>query len=845
MKRNLLFFILQLAVCVAFAQTSVETALDLTIGSNTQTFESAETQNTAYFKYTTPADQDQLITVRKSGDAYVSFQCTTDGTYSTNITGISLSDYSGYTYPVAKNTTVYIAAAVYGSEVAFTASVENANVSGGNSYEDAIVATDTKVFVPSKYNQASYELKPTYLVYTPDIDGILSITSASSMSNVTIQEGTDGTPSTISTQYNSNSEYEGKYGVAAGKTYYILFNTYSPLFCTFKTTEAVTGASCDMPYEGSATGNVLPAAAGTYWYSFTVDHTVFLGIDTEATLTSGAVKVFRTCSDYSPAASVTGSFDLRYQATAGTYLISIEKANATEADETFYFTQTELAEGDSFDNPLTIETGDHNVPAADGTYYYKITVPEEGQYILNVTCDQTFYNYNTRMALYSTSSSYTSLASGTNSLRYTVSPNTSYILAWTLAEGTNGFTYHVALDEVQPGDLATNPITAMSGSNNLAAGSKKYYSYTATTTGWLNIDTDLAISVTFPRGTESYYGYYPVTKDVTVSKIEVVAGNTYLICFENIAEDTTFELYEEEYKEGESKGMALEITDGASSVSTTILNSWYTYTATADGMLEISSDINYEYASDYSGHSDVYVYTSSENYAHSIAQSSSEGTTFKGTYPVKTGDQIWINVVTYTAQEGKTIVLSLRDYVPGETADNPLELTAGENTLAAASRSMPVWYSITCEAGELSITGSQYFRGDLYAADNTTTAVAYSNTNYDYDTSTYTYSITYNVPTAGTYLFRVTDNYGETPVTVSATGITTGISTTAQAGEAEISLQNGRIHVAGAAGTAVIVYDMSGRAVAKSACGDATGLALPAGTYIVKAGKQTRKISVR
>lgn len=842
MKKYLLFLCLSVIGLCTTAQTSIETAADLVMGLNSYDFGQTGSNNTAYFKYKAPAEEGQLLTINTENTS-TSVSVSEDGTYATAISNITLNNGSKRIYPIKKGQTVYVEASTYnGTTVSFNAETEACDVEAGSSCNYPVESsTDKDFFVPSYYNRQTYEQKPTYISYTADEAGILSMAFSSYVSAVTIQKGCDATPESLSFNYDSSTGgYSGKYAVESGITYILSISTYSPLLGTFTLSHPTEGASCDLPFATTiGSPNILPAASGKYWYQLVPEQSGFVALSSESGLPGGTVKAYGSCSDYSPKASVNGMLLMRVAVQAGqsTYFC-IEKTESTASETQFNLAFEEAGAGDSFDKPMSLHEGKNTTPTYNGTYYYSLTLPEGQAKMINVDASKAgLISSSTQMSLYSASNPYTPLASGTATLSYEGQLGSTYILVWNLNEGSNAFDFNVSLTDIEPGDVASNPIQAHVGENQLDEATVKYYTYTATQNGWLSIDAEPNITVTFPRDVQGY-SYYDAQQTGTITRIQATSGTAYLIKFEGMVDATSFILSEEDYQEGESKDTPIALTEEVTTLPTAAMDRWYLYTATQNGRLTVSSNISYENAGSKTSKISVQI---NDGYPQNITTyGGQEGgeTYFQGRFNVVEGDKVYINVVTLSAQKDRTITCTISDLQPGEAASNPLPLTVGEIIVPEASRSNPIWYATDLSAGEFSVTGlteNDYFSATLYRSDDLQTAVARSSSSFDPETNKMSYFLNYTyegVEKATFLLCFDQTNTGGATVNVTGDNLSTDITSVTSSTE-QLIVSNGR--VIAPAGQSIHIYDLSGRTVFD---GQATkGVALSKGVYIVNGKK--------
>ena len=848
MKKLILLTFLQFCLCSLFAQTDVSTALDLQVGTNSYDLTGQSGYVTLYYKYTAPAESGQLLTFTTVKGEGLSYVMSEDGTYNKMIYGINSA--TGRIVPVKAGQTVYLILNTRGgSEISFDMKAENAIVEGGQTKEEAIDVTgQSNFFIPSNYSTETYS-SVTYLKYECSEEGVLEMTFTGSLSGLSVCEENSSEETGVSLSYVSGTVV-GKTEVEAGKVYIIKIKaSTSPLIGNFVITHPTIGTSSDMPFTGKAEGNELPAEIGEYWYSYVAEDNGFVMLSSDSYLYGGTVSVYNANSMYSPIASVDGCFLLRFNAVKGnTYLICIEKNEATGSPDLFDMTLVPAGEGDSFNNPKAIELGENTLPQYNGQYYYSITIPGEAgtPKFLNISSEADFLSSATNVAVYDQNNMYSSLASGTKDVKVEVSAGNTYIICWNLNEDINGFKYNVSVEDIAQGDVYGNPIPAVVGTNDLKSGSDKYYKYTATLNGWLVISpSDPAVKVQFPMSSGPYPSYRTAVQDGSSIKTEIVKGTEYVIQFSDVTADGTFDLEEVAYGEGESKETAIVVEGSSADVPKSAQTTWYRYVAPADGMLEISSDINYEQNASYQS-STVRVMRDGDSYPVDIAKPSTVGITFFGKFGASKDEVFYVQVVTLSAQEGKTVTFNLRDYEPGELSDNPIELVVGENQLKEASRLNPVWYYADLAEGDLKITAdaNNYYYMTLYSADDLNNPLAVSGYVYD-ENYNGSYNLTYTVETPGKYIMKLEQtNPGGALVTMSA-NIATGISATGLDAE-NVTVGSGCITVTpSAAGANVSVYDLSGKMVKSAYVKGQTTFNVEKGLYIVRVNNKAIKVVVK
>ncbi len=818
MKRPLLIGMMGLASIYASAQTTVETALDLKTGENSYIQDEASYAQ-IYFKYTAPENESQLLYI--STDANTgggSFAASTTGSTQSqaDIVPICSTSNGDKVVPVKAGQTIYIIASIYSKEFKFNVSTKAANVDG-STIATAVEGTQESFYIPyhteevyhEDYHYYEYVPQATYVKYVAKGDDVLQLTFENYVKSVAVQEGEDGTPTDVAVtgSYDNTTykyTYSAKMNVEKGKTYYLLVTPQGgPMFASLSEVVISQGSTYELPFEAKDGANVLPAATGKYWYKYTAEKGGFLNLTSEAGLPSGTVSVYNNVQ-YIPynntQAQVSGSLAVRFEVEAGRdYYICIEKAIATSADESFSLSLEQAQDGDKFSQPVALNdmSGTVALPEADGVRYYSITVPK-GEYIFTVKAeDGPTSTSGTQCALYTKDSGgQYSLASGYNGFRYQMNnyAETTYIFSWNCKNNENGFKFDYSCKAVEQGDVATNPLTAVEGDNELKSATEKYYTFTPTKGGWLTIDTDVFIDVTFMKD-PSGFNNYDAVKEATVTKMKADAGTAVIIKFSGITDDTSFNLSMTDFEVGEGIDNPIIVNVDAAKPETTevsipqkAVNYWYKYVAPKAGKLTVSSDIT-----DGLGNNALYVKVGKDGQSENFKSYSMSGSTstvvFRGSKMVSEGDEVYVNLVVNDAQKDKKVTFALADPAPGESSSNPIELTVGEHTVAKASRTAPLWYSVDLPTeGKLTIhtisgNSNTELSANLYATDADgkpieSNPLAYSSTVYDETTYSSYMQLSYVVngvtTKTGKYMVQVYSTSGETPIVVSIDNIAPG-----------------------------------------------------------------------
>lgn len=541
---------------------------------------------------------------------------------------------------------------------------------------------------------------------------------------------------------------------------------------------------------------------------------------------------------------VSGTVVGKTEVEAGkVYIIKI-KASTSPLIGNFVITHPTL--GSSSDYPFEGKAVDNELPAEIGKYWYDYVATENGFVMLKSES----YLYGGTVSVYDASSMYSPIATvdGCFLARFNVVQGRTYLICIEKNESTSTPDYFdMTFAAAGEGEVYSNPIQAVVGTNNLDGVNDKYFSYTATMNGWLVITpSDPTIKVEFPIVSGSYVSYRTAVQSGFSVKTEIEKGTEYIIKLSGLSGSGSFELEEAEYAEGESRETAIAVDGTSADVPMAAQTTWYKYVAASAGMLEVSSDINYENNASYQS-STVRVWRGEESNYVDITKSDSEGTLFYGDFVASEGDIFYVEVVTLSAQEGKKVMFNLRDFEPGESSDNPIELTIGENTLKSATRQNPVWYYADLDKGELKITAdaSNYYMMSVYKSDDLNTVLATSNyvsgSAPDYIGS---YELSYEVETPGRYIMKLEQTNPIGAVVTVTANIATGISGTGMAAE-RISAGAGCISVTPSAeGASVYVYDLTGKLVSSAYIKGQTTFNVEKGLYVVKVDNKAVKVVV-
>lgn len=589
---------------------------------------------------------------------------------------------------------------------------------------------------------------PVYAKFTSPQDGKLVITTASSLSGF-YRLMPDGNKVAIELSYSNN--YRNV--IMIDKDEELLFElSYSyGTILSFKVEDSVPGASEDEPFRTQAGENVIPAAAGTYWYSFT----------TPSVLDKYYVTITSDC-DYPVAIMSNGytqascnTMAIRESFGGGvTNLIKIEKETATETDGTFNLEFNAPEPYDNFKTADFITAGEEvKTPAFAGRYFYRIQAPETGNWFLDV---KSLAEDATELSVYAESNDWSYLVTGA-SVRCEVEAGKSYVIKATAPQNQLGATFEASFAEVQKGQTAANPLPVEEGVNDVPLWSDVYYTYTAKTDCWIVIEhTGVSVKSVYEDGTYTSVSSYGENK----SRFEAIAGKTYNIRFDLVEEGATFTLTEVAYQQGESSTNPIDITSGETKLPEFGGKVWYRFVSDRDGFINISTTLAYA-----SGNS-------VELYINEITNSGRITMGTEGYYPdytfkpirngIMKGDVAYICVSYSDATEGASITVTTSEANPGETIGTAIPIDfVNDMTYTFPTTNDPIWYSIELPAGMLRISTNDYVTLYLYSADGKNELAR-----AEYDYASYGYTLKAGVE-EGKYLICVSYATSDITTTIS------------------------------------------------------------------------------
>ena len=842
MKKLLLLLLTAVCAVTAMAQSSEETALELQGGENPWTLDAPG--GYAYWYYT--PTENTLLTVSPSAGYISVYTYDGEGDAATQVylRGVNPSQLTSI-FSLESGRRYYVLAGGSDTGTLTAEMTIGENIGKGLSADDPMpIVVGEEAYMGSSIVAGSN--LTSYAEYTATEDGVLQLTLTTYV-QVSVNGGAPTSAESV-----SSGEYVYKFTVENGQTYDLTFTHYGPFILTAEVTHPVEG-TLDMPFTLVEGDNELPAEAGEYWYTFTNTSTGY-GVINGGTGLRAQVKVYNNKAnidyDQTYAESLHGSFDVRFELPypGTTYYIWVNRGMSVDQPSTLTFAVEDYKQGEKEDNPILLESlpATETTSNAGGTYYYAVDVPAGEHKFLNVEALSEITNTATSVAVYVQGNSYNA-TSGNASVRAEVNGGTSgqrYMIRWTSSE-SSPIEFTASFEDIRQGDLISEPLDAVLGTNEIDADGTRYYKYTPTKNCKLVLAGTIEMAVSFSVYS---YGYYtPVTASQTGAEYSLTAteGTEYYIQIDNAKAGDEFTLAEAEFEQGETRDNPVIVEDGKFTFGAeTYGDYWLQYTADRAGKLVIESDVPYNYTER------MQYGRSTDSYLSDMVMSSYDGSTSTTVYgaevSVAAGDVFLVNLKMAAPHEGCVITFTIRDFEAGESASTAIELQKDETvSVPSVSRTAPMWYKVSLpEACNITITADNFISGYWYQGlESTTGSGEYMTFNYSYDEETYvtTYTFTKEVAAAGDYYIMIDPCYGNTNMTFTSDG-TSGIGSVGTG--SSISVNGGTLNI-NADNAYVRVYTVSGAAVVREKVSGSASFSLDKGIYIVKINNTVKKVIVK
>lgn len=720
MRKTLSLLFLLMMGMTMFAQTSMDTALDLVKGTNSYTnpdyVEGSWATNEAWFKHTTT--EGELLSIsnyalNEYGFAAVTVTCSTDGTWNTQVSSTKSGDAD--VFALEGNTTYYFkASSYYLATISFDVDWVAAPYLGhGKTADDAfeLVLGEELTNLPCYKN--GYNATFTYLKVTAGEGNAIRLNVSSCITDARLVDAESNNLMTLYVATTENGKEVIVPNTKAGETYYVGLKSegYFSVSATMDT--LVPGTTSLFPFELNGTTGVIPAAAGEYWYALPAEEGVAYIEGNGITLGGGSAQVIPANSpDYAQATSPDCIHVRCSIYTYASYLVKIIKGEDTAEEQTFTAIIEKNA-GDDSNNPIVITDNTAEVPSWYGnmTYFYQFTTPETDADFVDVTVEPAMEEGSSNILVMS---GYSTLAQG-KTVHAEVAPGTTYTLRVDNAEG-KPVTISLAFSAAEPGEVIGNPIVVTKSTVSQEAESTRFYSVTGTKNGWLRVTANNA-TITFPRDNNTWNDRKAFEVN-NGKKTKITEGETVIVKVVT-TQKTNIAFAQLDYEVGEDPSNPIHC-GGVIPVGQNVGDMYYSYTVENAGKLHIYSTLPMnEWADDYSAQTNVW-YIDENGYEVSIADWMTSS--FDTTIPVKADQEILVHI--YSVKEHTDALLHFEEVEaqPGDTQDTAYELVAGDNvTPRAATMSDPLWYKFDATEGseiEIYTEPGYYMFGEIYAEDS-------------------------------------------------------------------------------------------------------------------------------
>lgn len=852
MRKSLL--LIALMALTMQAQTAKD-PLKLVIGGENK-YEYGGGYTTPVWIYTAP--EDQLVSVRPNSTG-TTIKVTYDGNaYSTNLAP-SVKYNSEYLFIAQKDVPLYLNVTATASPVILDASASAYPYRLGTSTDDAIeIKTGAEaIFVP--FREVNYKEVPVYLKYAATEEGALDLTFKGYVHDAYYYEGPDGQSIGITCKSQSG-DYRTYIPVKPGVDYYVRLASSSAKMLIAELTHPTYGESPDYPIIITGTEAIVPAKAGKYYYEVTGTETGYAVVGSDVKDLDGSVTLSQTISSSNSTTVSDGTFDIRQKSTKGAhYTIVVDKKTDSSEPQKFNvkFELTQPYDDYTKGAPLTLGEPT-TLPPYPNTYYYRISTPAEGAYMLTAAPAIPFTDANSSIKLFAASNFSNAKYIGDPDIICEVEAATDYILEVVISEADKRNSVTASVSELEHGDGASDPFIVKIGENSLPAGDSKYYLYEAEKSSWVVITPkDNSINAPVVKRLKKESAPEQTTTILRHNdghRFEAEAGYSYLIRFTKVKEATSFVFAVPDYAQGETRDNPYPIDGDSFTVPSAPGTYWWSYVPARNGKLNISTDFKFDVVSSPTRENCVQLFASDGQYPlTSLGIDYTNEIFLPAKQNVDEGKTYLIKATSVSEQSGRTVTLKLDDLDPGETPAVAIDIAYDSDPFVyklpviSSGRTSGKWYAIDLQAGQLTISAPTSVSFYFYKANddndyNTGNYMAYATTwwNSDY-TNRYFGMKDKSITEPGKYLFVAYYIYAETDITFEGTAlkVEASIGSVGADKEAEYTV-NGNVV---SAISPVTVYDLSGRAVASIAAGDATSLS--PGAYIVRGQSSASKIMVK
>lgn len=703
----------------AYAQTglTIQEAAELADGSNSVAFNIGEDYTCPrFFKYTS---QVRGLLRVEGENTTVSINCVTED----SIEASCIKTGTSCIIPMVEGTTVYVQISPNMTleddiTVNFFAGFEaNANAGRGTSKSDPIVIEEKQTNITID-NVAGFEEFENFFTYQATETGALQLSCSGYVLTGKYGSSFNNLTNSFTTSYD-NGKYVGVIPVQKGTTVCISIGAYTAMSVTATMTYPEKGTSSNYPIELIEGNNNVSAEFGEYWYLYDgAKEDGYLTISSEYTIPRGYVKVFTNDNLYFPVAqSETGYYDLRFKVRKNTsyliYILKTEESDDWPNPDVINVSFDPLQKGESASNPIILTPNQaEELSNTSGTYYYSISVPQnsENQMIEFDIIGESKESYF--LTLYNAQKGSYYAVTGYGECKVEAESGHSYMLVVEKNKAGEGTLMPYVRDMIE-GESIFKPITLQIGENPISKANDVYLQYKATINGRISLAFNIpSVVIDFPISTDPEKGVYVAYPEGGTTKLDVVEGTNYFIHLTNVSEDCILTFTEEGYKSGDTKEMAIEVTDSKVTLTPQMMNTWFRYTAAKDGKMVISSNITDD------GTTSIYYSIGDDTYMSYIINNDEEGNIiYRTTFSINKGETIYVHLVSSVEHGGKDIVFDLRDFAQGESLHTAFELIPNGNSVNVplATRKQNQWVRIPVNgAKKITVTTDRFISGGIF-----------------------------------------------------------------------------------------------------------------------------------
>ena len=492
--------------------------------------------------------------------------------------------------------------------------------------------------------------------FTMPKGGKLRITSEMGR-NFSIYKNSCESPEFLKDGYNSGSVA----GLGAGEEVFVQWteNRTEGFSWSLAVEDHTEGDICSLAVTAVEGENSVPAGFGEFWYRFTMPKAGKINITSDD---YGSVILYKSnsCAEL-------------YNATYGHQKVS--KAGMEEGEEVLiywesFYSETGFswnlavegnAEGDICTLAKPAAEGVNVAPSNTGDYWYRFTMPKEGK--LLITSEKYFNIYVSA----NNCDNPETKGSGYRNLSVAgLMEGEEVLIRWLPNEGVS-FSWNLAVEDNQEGDLCRMAVTAVEGANTVPAGHGKYwFRFIMPNEGKLSVNTDHYEYTSFYKSTCEALNY--IKNGIqNASLTGLAAGEVVYISWDNrYGGDFSWNLVVEDYSEGDLCSMAIPVAEGDHFLPAANGDYWYRFVMPKDGKLNITTQ-NWNKVTVYSnnceqlhykkeGHGDISVAGLLSGEVIYILQTKDSGGDFSWNIKVEENEAGDICSLAIAAAEGENLI---------------------------------------------------------------------------------------------------------------------------------------------------------------------------------------------